>query len=144
MFRITMLFILISGIFSVYPAMADEDMTSHLICPCECAMVISTCDCATAVQVKNEIAQMKDTGFSEKQIFSALQTEYGKEILAHPQKDSLPLWVAGISVGVIAVALGFVLIRKPKTDIVSVPDKEKYEKQFEEEYRKFVSEMEEK
>lgn len=141
-FKIMILFILISGLFSINPAMADEDMTSHLICPCECAMVISTCDCATAAEVKKEIAQMKENGFSEKQIFSALQTEYGKEILAHPQKDSVLPWVAGLSVGLIVVVLGFVLIRKPNADVIHVPDKEKYEKQFEEEYRKFVSEME--
>ncbi len=143
MFKITVLFILVSGIFSVNPAMADEEMTSHLICPCECAMIISTCDCTTAAEVKKEIAQMKDNGFSEKQIYSALQTEYGKEILAHPQKNSVLPWVAGISVGFVVVVLGFVLIRKPNPDITPAPDKEKYEKQFEEEYRKFVSEFDE-
>ncbi len=145
MFKIMILFILISGLFSINPAMADEDMTSHLICPCECAMVISTCDCATAAEVKKEIAQMKENGFSEMQIFSALQTEYGKEILAHPEKvNSIPVWVPGISVAFISVFLGFILIRKKNQDVIPVPEREKYEKQFEEEYRKFVSEMEEK
>ncbi len=144
MFKIMIPFILISGLFSINPAMADEDMTPHLICPCECAMVISTCDCATAAEVKKEIAQMKENGFSEKQIFSALQTEYGKEILAHPEKvNSIPVWVVGIPLALIVVALGFVLIRKTNPDIIPAPDKEKYEKQFEDEYRKFVSEFDE-
>ncbi|MCZ7396555.1 MAG: cytochrome c-type biogenesis protein CcmH [Candidatus Methanoperedens sp.] len=143
MFKIIILLILISGIFLVNPVMADQDMTSHLICPCECAMVISTCGCSTAIQVKKEILQMKEAGFSENQMFSALQTEYGMEILAHPEKvHSIPLWVAGVPLALIFVFLGFILIKKPNPDIIPVSNK-KYEKRFEEEYRKFVSEIEE-
>ncbi|WP_179293778.1 cytochrome c-type biogenesis protein CcmH [Candidatus Methanoperedens nitratireducens] len=121
-------------------------MTSHLICPCECAMVISTCDCSTAVQVKKEINSMKDAGFSENQIFSALQAEYGKEILAHPEKDSsITLWAGGILFVITFVFLGYIAIKKPDLRIIhDIPDKQKYEQQFEEEYQKFVSEVEEK
>jgi cytochrome c-type biogenesis protein CcmH/NrfF len=137
--EIIILFILISGIS---PVMADEDMTSNLICPCECAMVISTCDCPTAMQVKKEILQMKENGFSEKQIFSALQAEYGSQILAHPEKTNpVSLWTAGIALTIMLAFLGYFITKKPNLDII--PDKEKYEKRFEEEYRKFVSEIEE-
>ncbi len=141
--KIIILFILVSWIV---PVNAEEDMTSHLICPCECAMVISTCDCSTAVQVKKEINSMKDAGFSEKQIFSALQAEYGKDILAHPEKDSsIPLWVGSILLAITFVFLGYIAIKKPNLRIIpDIPDKQKYEQQFEEEYRKFVSEVEEK
>ncbi len=140
MFRVIMLFtLLISGI---KPVMADDDMTSDLICPCECSMVISTCDCATAIQVKKEITQMKENGFSEKQVFSALQAEYGKEILAHPEKTGpLSLWVGGVALSILFVFLGYVFIRKPKLK-EAVPDIKKYEQRFEEEYQKFVSEEE--
>ncbi|VVB95840.1 Cytochrome C biogenesis protein [uncultured archaeon] len=121
-------------------AMADEDMTSHLICPCECAMIISTCDCSTAIQVKKEINQMKESGFSEKQIFSALQAEYGIDILMHPEKDNpIPVWLAGIPLVFIFVFLGYIMARKPNPDIIPVTDKKMYEQRFEEEYRKFVS-----
>ncbi len=137
MLKIIILFILISGIS---PVMADEDITSNLICPCECAMVISTCDCPTAIQVKKEISSMKENGFSEKQIVSALQAEYGREILAPPQKNSMPLWMGGVSLALIFVFLGYIFIKKPNLEII--PDKKKYEQQFEEEYRKFVSEFE--
>ncbi|MFA4957522.1 MAG: cytochrome c-type biogenesis protein CcmH [Candidatus Methanoperedens sp.] len=140
MLRVIMLFtLLISGI---KPVMADDDMTSDLICPCECTMVISTCDCTTAIQVKKEITQMKEKGFSEKQIFSALQAEYGKEILAPPEKDnSSKLWVIGAALSLLLVFLGYIFSRKTKMDIT--PDMKKYEQQFEEEYRNFVSEIEE-
>ncbi len=139
MHEIAGLFILLtSGIYSV---VADEDMTSDLICPCECAMVISTCDCTTAIQVKKEITQMKESGFSETQIFSALQAEYGKEILVPPEKTgSLSLWVGGISLSLLFAFLGYILTKKPKMDII--PDLKKYEHRFEDEYREFVSELE--
>jgi len=141
MLRVIILFILlISGIDH---GMADEDMTSDLICPCECAMVISTCDCTTAIRVKKEIMMMKENGFSEKQIFSALQAEYGKDILAHPKKaNSMLLWMAGASLIILFVFLGYIFTKKTKT--VLIPDIKRCEKQFEEEYRKFISEMEEK
>ncbi len=133
-----MFVLLIPGINTVQ---ADDDMTSGLICPCECAMVISTCDCSTAIQVKKEITQMKESGFSEEQIFSALQAEYGKEILAHPEKTrSLSLWVSGISLSLLFVFLGYIFTKKQKMDII--PNMKKYEQRFEDEYRKFVSELE--
>lgn len=140
MLKVIMLFtLLISGI---KPVMADNDMTSDLICPCECAMVISTCGCSTAIQVKKEITQMKESGFSEMQIFSAVQAEYGEEILIHPEKmSSLSLWAGGISLGILFVFLGYIFSRKIKKDIV--PDLKKYEKRFEEEYHTFISELDE-
>jgi len=135
---ISILFVLLTSGANVAAA---EDMTSSLICPCECAMIISTCDCPTAIQVKKEISSMKENGFSEEQIYSALQAEY-EGIIAHPEKGSLaPLWVAGIPLAVILVFAGYALNKKPNLNII--PDREKYEKQFDEEYQKFVSEMEE-
>src|SRR4030067_1759026 len=139
MLKAILLFILlISGIDH---GMAEEDMTSNLICPCECAMVISTCECTTAIQVKKEIAQMKENGFSEKQVFSALQAEYGKDIVKHPEKIStMSLWVAGVSLSILFVFLGFIFIRR-KT-LKTIPDIKRYQEQFEEEYGMFVGEME--
>ena len=128
-------------ISTIGPVLAGEDITSHLFCPCECNLVISTCDCPTAIQVKKEIIQMKDYGFSEKQIFSALQAEYGKEIIVHPEKDISSLWVVGISLSILFVFLGYILSRETKIDIIL--DIKKYELQFEQEYRNFVSEIDE-
>src|SRR5659263_671348 len=62
-----MIFIFLISVID--PVMADEDMTSGLICPCECAMIISTCDCTTAIQVKKEITLMKENGFSGNRYF---------------------------------------------------------------------------
>ena len=141
--RIILLFALLFPIeSSIHVATAEEDMTSGLICPCECAMIISTCDCSTAIQIKKEISAMKEMGFSEKQVVSALSAEYGSEILAHPEKDGpASLWVAGIFLFFLLLFLGYILNKKPRLNIA--PDKEKYERMFEEEYRKFVSEQEE-
>ncbi|MCX9085546.1 MAG: cytochrome c-type biogenesis protein CcmH [Candidatus Methanoperedens sp.] len=139
--HIVLLFIfLISGIDNV---LADDEMTSGLICPCECVMILSTCDCTTAIQVKKEITLMRRHGFSEKQMFSALQVEYGEDILAHPKKSNSNLfWMAAAALIILFVFLGYILSRKMKTELM--PDIKKYEESFEDEYRKFVSEMEEK
>ena len=139
MLRTFMMFMLLISVIN--PVMADEDMTSDLICPCECAMVISTCDCTTAIQVKKEITQMKEKSFSEKQIFSALQAEYGKEIMAHPEKGISSLWFIGATLSLLFVFLGYIFSKKTKVDII--PDIKKYEQKFEEEYRNFVSEIDE-
>ena len=139
MHRVIILLILL--ISEIDHGMADEDMTSDFICPCECAMVISTCDCTTAIQVKKEITQMKENGFSEKQIFSTLKAEYGKDIIAHPKKiDPMLLSMASGSLIILFVILGYILTRKKKTKLI--PDIKRYEERFEEEYNNFVSEME--
>lgn len=123
--------------------LADDDMNSELICPCECAMILSTCECTTAIQVKKEITQMKETGFSEKQIFSTLLAEYGKDIIAHPKQiNSMLLSMAVASLIILFVILGYIFTRKKKAKII--PDIKKYEEHFEEEYNNFVSKMEDK
>lgn len=132
-----MMFIFLISVID--PVMADEDMTSDLICPCECAMVISTCDCSTAIQVRKEIALMKEKGFSEKQIFSALQAEYGKEIISQPQKGISSLWIIGAALSLLLVFIGYFFFKRRKVD--NIPDIKKYEMQFEEEYRNYVSEI---
>lgn len=139
--RAILFFFLLLLLTVINATTADEDMTSNLICPCECAMVISTCDCPTALQVKKEIGSMKQNGFSEKQIFKALQAEYGREIIHQEKVNSTLLWLAGISLAIVFGFVGYIVAKKPKPDIT--PDREKYEKRFEEEYRKFVLEMEE-
>jgi cytochrome c-type biogenesis protein CcmH/NrfF len=131
---------LISGIDHV---LADDETASELNCPCECAMILSTCECTTSIQVKKEITLMKESGFSEKQIFSTLQTEYGKEIIAHPKKiNSMLLSMAAASLILLVVILGYIFTKKKKTKYI--PDIKRYEELFQEEYRKFVSEMEDK
>lgn len=137
--------ILLSLLFplvSVDMVMAEEGMTSHLICPCECDMVISTCDCPTSVQIKKEINSMKENGFSEKQIFSALKTEYGNDIAAQENKDTTSLWVGGVFLSIVLVILGLFMKRKLNPHVL--PFYDKYQQRFEEEYRRFVDETEEK
>lgn len=142
MLNVIILFSLLLQLVSADMAAADEEITSHLICPCECAMVISTCDCATAIQIKKEINSMQTNGFSENQIFSALKTQYGNDIVAQEKKYGTSLWTGGILLFIVLILLGFFASKKLKPDLI--PFKEKYRQQFEEEYRRFVNETEEK
>ena len=139
MLNVIILFSLLFPLVSV--DMAEEEMTSHLICPCDCAMVISTCDCPTAIQIKKEISSMKENGFSEKQIFAALKTEYGNDIVAKEKKDTTSLWVGGIFLSVVLVLSGYFM--KTKLNPLVLPY-DIYQQQFEEEYQRFVDETEEK
>ncbi len=77
--------------------------------------------------------------FSEKQIFSALQG--AKAILVHPEKATSSLMIVSISLTILFVFIVYIFSKKKKTDII--PDIKKYEQQFEEEYRNFVSEIDE-
>ena len=104
-------------------------------------MVISTCDCDTAIMVKKEITWMKEKGFSQTQILTALQAEYGTEISAHPEKGISSLWSVGAALSLLFVFVGYIYSKKMKMDII--PDMKKYEQQFENEYRNFVSEIDE-
>ena len=136
------LFYLLLPLVSVEMVMAEEEITSHLICPCECAMVVSTCDCPTSVQIEKEISLMKENGFSEKQVFSALKTEYGNEIVAKEKIENTSLWTGSIFLSIVLILLGLFATKKLKPDLI--PFKEKYRQQFEEEYRRFADETEEK
>ncbi len=82
---------------------------------------------------------MKEYGFSEKQIFSALKTEYGNEIAAQEKKDITSLWVGGTFVSVVLILLGYFI--RTRLNPLALPDF-KYQLQFEEEYRRYVDETE--
>jgi len=120
---------------------AANDITSNITCLCECSMTLSICECPTAVQLKNEVILMKENGFSENQIFKVLQTEYGMEILAPDNTSNTLLWVVIFTLLILAF-LGYLATKKPNSDI-PVSNKKQHEQRFEEEYHKFVSEMEE-
>lgn len=145
MFKIILpLILLISTVVPAKTVAANDDMTSGMICPCECSMKLSTCNCPTAVQVNNEITHMKDIGFSEGQIFKVLQAEYGTGIFAPLEtKSYTSLRVAGVFSLLILVFLGYLANRKLNPDIIPDSFNKKYEQRFEEEYRKFVLSMEE-
>ncbi|VVB54548.1 Uncharacterised protein [uncultured archaeon] len=55
--------------------------------------------------------------------------------------SALMLSIILLSLTILFVFLGYIFYKKTKTDIV--PDINKYEQQFEEEYRNFVSEIDE-
>lgn len=90
---LTFLFLL-----NAQPARATEnvsDVTNSLMCTCGCSMVLYSCQCGTADNMKADIQQRIDDGQSKDQILGSYVDRYGEVILAAPPKEgfNLSAWV---------------------------------------------------
>ena len=95
---------------------ADETQVSaiagQLICTCGCTMILSTCDCETAVGLLNVIRDKLDGGQSQQQIMDDFVGQYGEKELAAPKPEgfNLTAWILPFAVLVVgAVALYFLV-----------------------------------
>ena len=133
-----------------------EEVSSSIWCPCDCAMLLSNCECATADEVGYQIDQMINQGKTKDQIINELQGKYGKKILAMPKKSGLELllWVVPVTAAVGGTAI-ILLHAHRKTSITEFKggkyEKEelrvvtaKYDQIFNEEYRNAKKEAEKK
>jgi cytochrome c-type biogenesis protein CcmH len=98
-------------------AMAEVDtkpIESQLICQCGCNMVVATCDCATAGQVRAEIAKMMGEGKTAKEILQFYVDKYGEVVLAAPTKTgfNLTAWITPFAAVLAGGALLYFLLRR--------------------------------
>ena len=59
--------------FTAMPALADgivDEIGANLMCQCGCTMVLSSCDCGTAEQMRGEIRSMIDQGKTKDDILN--------------------------------------------------------------------------
>ncbi len=73
--------------FTVMPAFAEglvDEIGTNLMCQCGCTMVLSTCDCGTAEQMRGEIRNMIGQGKSKDDILNYYVGKYGEKVLAAP------------------------------------------------------------
>lgn len=76
--------------FTVMPAWADgivDEIGAGLMCQCGCTMVLSTCDCGTADQMRGEIRSMLDQGKTKDDIVNYYVGKYGEKVLAAPKAE---------------------------------------------------------
>jgi cytochrome c-type biogenesis protein CcmH len=73
--------------FTAVPAMADgivDEIGTNLMCQCGCTMVLASCDCGTAEQMRGEIRDMLGQGKSKPDILNYYVGKYGEKVLAAP------------------------------------------------------------
>lgn len=104
-------------LLNAQPAEATEnlsDVTNSLMCTCGCSMVLYSCQCGTADNMKSDIQQRIDNGQSKDQILDNYVDRYGEVILAAPPKEgfNLSAWVLPfIAIGGAAFLI-FVLLKR--------------------------------
>jgi cytochrome c-type biogenesis protein CcmH len=80
--------------FTAMPAFASgigEAIQANLMCQCGCTMVLSTCECGTAEQMRGEIAAMLDKGQTQDDILNFYVGKYGDKVLAAPKAQGFNL-----------------------------------------------------
>lgn len=80
--------------FTAMPALADgivDEISANLMCQCGCTMVLSTCECGTADQLRGEIRSMLDKGKTKDDIVNYYIGKYGDKVLAAPKAEGFNL-----------------------------------------------------
>src|SRR3989304_198516 len=75
----------------VYAAVASKDVEKQLMCQCGCTMVVDVCDCETANQMRDKIAELIDQGQDKNQIVAYFVSQHGEKILSAPPKKGFNL-----------------------------------------------------
>ena len=73
--------------FTARPAFAGgitDEVQANLMCQCGCTMVLATCECGTAEQMRSEIVGMIDKGQTKDDILNYYVGKYGEKVLAAP------------------------------------------------------------
>jgi cytochrome c-type biogenesis protein CcmH len=95
------------------PAFAEglvDEIGANLMCQCGCTMVLASCDCGTAEQMRGEIRDMLGQGKGKADILNFYVGKYGEKVLAAPvaQGFNLSAYItpfAAILVGAGAIGL---------------------------------------
>ena len=73
--------------FTAMPAFAEglvDEIGANLMCQCGCTMVLASCECGTAEQMRGEIREMLGQGKSKPDILNYYVGKYGEKVLAAP------------------------------------------------------------
>lgn len=144
---------LVAGLLVAVPVSAAttvSDVEKELMCQCGCSMVVNTCQCGTADQMRALIGEKIDGGQSKNEIIDYFVAQYGETVLSVPTKKgfNLVVWVlpfAAIAGG--GAALYFILrtwVLKGKAQMEAVipqpgheEDGDEYREKFEQELQDF-------
>ncbi len=112
---LTMLALLLA--FTGLPAFADglvDEIGTNLMCQCGCTMVLSTCDCGTAEQMRGEIKDMIGQGKGKDDILNYYVSKYGEKVLAAPvaQGFNLSAYITPFAVILIGAGVIGLIVRQ--------------------------------
>ena len=104
-------------ILTIAPAFADsalDGVQQNLMCQCGCTMVLSSCECGTAEQMRGEIKTMLGQGQSQQQMLDYYVGKYGEKVLSAPTKQgfNLTAYITPFAGIVVAGAGVFLLVRQ--------------------------------
>lgn len=138
-----------------------EDLSKLFMCQCGCGMMLDSCYCDAANEMKSQIEQKIRQGKTKDQIIADFIDVYGDQVLVTPPKSGLELtlWTLPIiaSIGGTIIIYQFarkkapiltseikapileVDLKKPKDEKIE-DEMAKYEERFYEEYKKFKEE----
>lgn len=80
--------------FTAMPVLAGgiaDDIAANLMCQCGCTMVLSTCECGTAEQMRSEIRSLLNQGQTKEDILNYYIGKYGDKVLAAPKAEGFNL-----------------------------------------------------
>ncbi len=80
--------------FTASPLLAGgivDEIGANLMCQCGCTMVLNTCECGTAEQMRTEIKAMLDQGKTKDDILSFYVGKYGDKVLSAPKAEGFNL-----------------------------------------------------
>lgn len=101
--------------FTAMPVMASgiiDEISVNLMCQCGCTMVLNTCECGTADQMRGEIKTMLDQGKTKDDILNFYIAKYGDKVLSAPKAEGFNISAYVTPFAVIlasALAIGFIV-----------------------------------
>jgi cytochrome c-type biogenesis protein CcmH len=112
------------SVFISVDAVSVIDLEGDVVCSCGCYKLLKNCDCYTAEQMRDKIAEMVQRGLDRGKIISSLQDIYGKEVLATPPKEGLftGLWMYPIVVLSMGSIVVYLVLRRRNSEWYGDPD----------------------
>lgn len=131
-------------------ALVVDDVAGNLICQCGCTMVVTSCQCGTADQMRTLIQGKIDKGETKEMIIKYFVDQYGEKVLASPTKKgfNLTAWITPFVAILLGGAIIFFLVRRwvssrqavnaEVQEVTAFRDyDEKYRKKLDDELRSF-------
>ncbi len=113
--RLAVLIWLAAGVVSETATAAVEEVASNLVCPCGCDnMIVSSCTCGTAQQIRAEIQGFLEQGLGKEEIWRRYAEQYGQKAPATPPMRGfhVAVWVLPFVALVVAGGLPAAALRR--------------------------------